>query len=190
MRDPVIFEEAIRFAVRAHQGMTRKTESTPYIVHPMEAATICATITSDPEVLAAAGLHDTVEDTETTLAQIEEAFGERVAALVASETEDKRSDRPPAETWRIRKEEALETLRNASDPGVKILWLGDKLANIRGFYRAWQISGNELWRQFNQKDPAQQAWYYRSIVTLLDDLKDSEAWQELDYDVQKIFEGV
>ena len=185
-----VFEEAICFAVQAHSGQQRKRESTPYILHPMEVAVICAAMTSDPEILAAAVLHDTVEDTDASIEEIEARFGKRVAALVASETEDKRSDLPPAETWHIRKRESLQVLKDATDPGVKILWLGDKLANIRSFYRLWKVDGNAIWSAFHQKDPAQQAWYYRSIVSLLSDLRDSGAWQELAGLVSVIFEGV
>jgi len=185
-----VFDEAICFAVKAHEGMVRKRASTPYIVHPLEVAAICASVTSDPDVLAAAMLHDTVEDTDVTADEILERFGERVAMLVASETEDKRPGLPPEESWRIRKEESLQKLKDAEDPGVKVLWLGDKLSNMRSFYRAWKISGNTIWKDFHQKDPCQQAWYYRTIVALLRDLEKYEAWQELNYDVEMIFEGV
>ena len=181
-----LFEEAIRFAAEKHSGMTRKRESIPYILHPMEVATIAGTMSSDEEVLSAAMLHDTVEDTDTTLEEIRERFGPRVAALVASETEDKRPELAPEESWRIRKEESLEALRSAADPGVKVLWLGDKLSNMRSFYRAWKISGNAIWHSFHQKDPAQQAWYYRSIDEALSDLKSYEAWQEFHY--QRFYE--
>ena len=102
------FEQAIIFAVRAHEGQRRRGESTPYIIHPMEVAAICASMTSDEDVLAAAVLHDTVEDTNATLEQIEAQFGARVARLVAAETENKRANLPPAETWRIRKQESLD----------------------------------------------------------------------------------
>jgi len=185
-----LFEEAIRFAVKAHSGMTRKRESTPFILHPLEAATIVGTMTSDEEVLAAAVLHDTVEDTEATMEEIEALFGARVAALVASETENKRPDVPRSESWRIRKEESLLLLKNASDPGVKLLWLGDKLSNMRSFYRAWRIGGNAIWESFNQKDPAQQAWYYRAVDELLSEFRGYDAWQEYHHFVETIFEGV
>lgn len=184
------FEEAVCFAVAAHQGTRRKGETTPYILHPMEAASICATVTSDQDVLTAAVLHDTVEDTDVTLAQIAERFGARVAQLVASETEDKRPEMPPEESWQLRKQESLERLKNAEDPGVKVLWLGDKLSNIRSFHRAWRVGGHGIWQAFNQKDPARQAWYYRRIVELLQELCDYDAWQELHRYVEQIFEGV
>ena len=185
-----VFEKAIIFAVRAHQGMRRKSQEVPYIAHPLEVAEICSTMTSDPEVLAAAVLHDTVEDTDVTLEDIRRRFGERVAMLVSSETEDKHPELPKSDSWRMRKEESLKELANATDPGVKILWLSDKLSNIRSFYRAWRIQGNAFWNQFNQKDPAQQAWYYRSIAELLRELEAHEAWQEFNSDVEAIFKGV
>ncbi len=185
-----LFEEAIRFAVEAHQGMTRKRESIPFILHPLEVAAIVGTMTSDEEVLAAAVLHDTVEDTPVTMGEIESRFGPRVAALVASETEDKHPELPRSESWRIRKEESLRALAAAEDPGAKLIWLGDKLSNMRSFHRAWKISGNSLWDSFNQKDPAQQAWYFRSVDALLEEFRSYEAWQEFHYFVETIFEGV
>lgn len=184
------FDEAVCFAVEKHSGMVRRRESAPYILHPLEVATIVGTISSDEDLLAAAVLHDTVEDADTTLEEIKTRFGERVAALVASETEDKRPELPPEESWKIRKEESLEVLKNATDPAVKVLWLGDKLANIRSFYRSWKISGDEFWTSFHQKNTSEQAWYYRSILTLLEDLKYTDAWQEMAYDVEQIFKGV
>lgn len=182
-----VFEEAICFAVRAHEGQLRKRTLMPYIIHPLEVATICATLTSDLEVLAAAVLHDTVEDTAVSIEEIEKNFGPRVAALVRAETENKYEELPPSETWKLRKSESLEVLKNTEDPGVRILWLGDKLANIRSFYRNWLISGDEIWQDFNQKDPGQQAWYYRNIVELLQELRDTDAWLELRDTVQALF---
>ena len=185
-----LFEQAICFAVDAHHGQVRKGESVPYIIHPLEVASICASMTADQEVLAAAVLHDTVEDTETTPEEIELLFGKRVALLVASETEDKRRNLPPNETWHIRKEESLAALRKASDPGVRILWLADKLANMRSFYRAWKSRGCKFWTIFNQNDPKEQAWYYRSVAGILTDLKDSDAWQEFNYYIEQVFHEV
>lgn len=73
----MLLDKAICFAARAHAGQVRKGTTTPYIFHPLEAATICATITDDEEVLAAAVLHDVVEDTDTTIGQVEAEFGPR-----------------------------------------------------------------------------------------------------------------
>lgn len=185
-----LLENAILFAVKAHEGMLRKDKRTPYILHPLEAASICGTLTSDEQVLAASVLHDTVEDTAVTAEEILARFGERVAMLVASETEEPFSHLAPEASWQLRKESSLKALREARDPGVKILWLGDKLSNMRSFYRQWQAEGEAMWRHYHQKDPAAQAWYYRSIARALSDLQDSAAWQEYQHLVESIFQGV
>ena len=173
-----LVSEAVAFAVKVHDGMRRKKGALPYILHPMEAAVIVGTMTSDQNLIAAAALHDVVEDAGVTIEEIEEKFGKRVRELVASETEDKRADLPPATTWRIRKEESLEVLKNTDDIGVLMVWIGDKLSNMRSIYRDWKVEGDAMWQRFNQKDAAEQAWYYRSIVDLTKRLSDTSAWLE------------
>ena len=173
-----LVSEAISFAVKAHDGMRRKKSDSPYILHPMEAAVIVGAMTNDQNLIAAAALHDVVEDTNITIDEIEERFGKRVRELVESETEDKRDHLPPELTWRVRKEESLEVLKNADDEGVLMVWLGDKLANMRAIYRDFKVEGNAMWQRFNQKDPIEQAWYYRSIVNLTKALSDTSAWLE------------
>ena len=173
-----LVSEAIAFAVKAHDGMRRKKSEAPYILHPMEAAVIVGTMTDDQNLIAAAALHDVVEDANITIDEIEEKFGKRVRELVESETEDKRADLPPESTWRIRKEESLSVLKNTDDIAVLMVWLGDKLANMRSIYRDWKIEGDAMWQRFNQKDVNQQAWYYRSIAQLTARLSDMSAWLE------------
>ena len=173
-----LVSEAISFAVKAHDGMRRKKSETPYILHPMEAAVIVGAMTDDQNLIAAAVLHDVVEDTDVTIDEIEARFGKRVRELVESETEDKRDHLPPEATWRIRKEESLEVLKNTDDEGVLMVWLGDKLANMRAIYRDFKVEGNAMWQRFNQKDVSEQAWYYRSIVELTNALSDTSAWLE------------
>lgn len=173
-----LVSEAIAFAAKAHDGMRRKKSETPYILHPMEAAVIVGSMTEDQNVIAAAALHDVVEDAGVSIAEIEERFGARVRELVASETEDKRADLPPSDTWRIRKEESLAVLRNTDDIAVLMVWMGDKLANMRSIYRDWKVEGDAMWQRFHQSDPTQQAWYYRSIVNLTRRLSHTSAWLE------------
>lgn len=173
-----LFERALCFATEKHSGQIRKLANTPYILHPVEVASIVGTMTDDREILAAAVLHDTVEDTDTTLEEIEENFGRRVALLVMTETENKREDRPEAETWEIRKEETLIILEHTKDIGVKMMWLGDKLSNIRSFAREYRKRGDALWQNLNQKDPARQAWYYKKIAGCLSELSEYDAYRE------------
>ena len=173
-----LVSEAIIFAVQAHDGMRRKKSDAPYILHPMESAVIVGTMTSDQHLIAASALHDVVEDAGISIETIEEKFGKRVRDLVSSETEDKRADLPPEQTWRIRKEESLNVLKNTDDIGVLMVWLGDKLANMRSIYRDFKEEGVGMWQRFNQKDVNEQAWYYRSILELTKRLSDTSAWIE------------
>ena len=173
-----LVSEAIMFAVAAHDGMRRKKSETPYILHPMEAAVIVSTMTDDQNLIAAAALHDVVEDAGITIEEVEAKFGKRVRELVASETEDKRADLPPASTWRIRKEESLNVLKNTDDIDVFMVWIGDKLSNIRAIYRDFKVEGNAMWQRFNQNNVEEQAWYYRSIAKLTERLSDTSAWLE------------
>ena len=179
--------KAIKFACEAHDGMVRKKDKTPYILHPLEAAVIVGSMTGDRDVICAAVLHDVVEDTQITIEEIEKNFGSRVRTLVESETEDKRADLPPENTWKIRKEESLQELASCGDRDVLILWLGDKLSNMRSFYRIWKTEGDSMWQSFNQKDPVQQKWYYSSIAELTSPLKDFPAWQEYNELLKIIF---
>ena len=173
-----LVSEAIIFAVKAHDGMRRKKSEAPYILHPMEAAVIVGTMSDDQNLIAAAALHDVVEDAGVTIEEVEERFGKRVRELVASETEDKRADLPPTDTWRIRKEESLTVLKNTEDVGVLMVWMGDKLANMRAIYHTWKVEGDAMWEKFNQKNVSEQAWYYRSILRLTERLSDTSAWLE------------
>ena len=173
-----LVSEAIAFAVKAHDGMRRKRGNLPYILHPMEAAVIVGTMTEDQDLIAAAALHDVVEDTEVKIEEIEEKFGKRIKELVASETEDKRENLSPSESWHIRKEESLEVLKNTDDIAVLMVWIGDKLANMRSFYREWKVEGDAMWENFNQKDINEQAWYYTSIAKYTERLSETSAWIE------------
>ena len=173
-----LVSEAIIFAVKAHDGMRRKKGDSPYILHPMEAAVIVGTMTDDQNLIAAAALHDVVEDAGITLEEVEEKFGKRVRELVESETEDKRENLPPSESWKIRKEESLEILKNTDDIGVLMVWLGDKLANMRSFYQEWKTEGDSMWKKFNQNNVSEQYWYYSSIAKYTERLPETSAWKE------------
>lgn len=184
-----LFDKAIAFATEMHAGQFRKGTNIPYIVHPMEAAAIVATITTDDEMLAAAVLHDTLEDTPATVDQLREVFGDRVTALVAEESENKREDMPSESTWQVRKQETLDHLSHTSHD-AKVIALGDKLSNIRAIQRDYERLGDGLWNRFNQKDPGLHAWYYRSMVDIFGedpDLAVTSAYREYRNRVQQVF---
>lgn len=183
--DTSLLDRAITFAVKAHQGMERKGKGFPYIVHPMEAVCIVATMTNDQELLAAAALHDVIEDTDTTADDLKKDFGERVAMLVEAESDDKTGG-SKAETWHQRKQDTLDRLRNA-DLDIKIVALGDKLSNMRAIAHDYAVLGDELWNRFTVKDPAEHAWRYHALAEALNDLSDTDAYKEFHTLVNKTF---
>ena len=173
-----MIENAVIFAVHAHAGAKRKGKNHPYILHPLEVMTIVGSITEDEEVLAAAVLHDTVEDTSVTREDILRAFGPRVADLVDAESENKREDQRAEDTWQLRKQETIDHLKGA-ERDAKLICLGDKLANLREISRDFDKAGSEFWQRFNQKDPKMHEWYYRSLFEILEgEFKGASAIEE------------
>ena len=195
-----LLDRAIIFAVKAHAGTERRGKGYPYIVHPMEAVEIVSTMTKDQELLAAAALHDTVEDTDVTIEQIREEFGDRVADLVADETVEipdqvgndgddvmAGSDRPSEEeTWHSRKQAAIDRLAKASHD-AKMVALGDKLSNMRAIARDYAVQGDALWNIFHAKDPKDHEWHYRGLANSLKELEDTFAYQEFVKLIDQVF---
>lgn len=180
--DTSLLDRAILFAVQCHAGIERRGKGFPYVVHPLEAMAIAATMTSDQDVLAAAVLHDVVEDTDVTLDDLRARFGDRVAALVETE-----SDKPgKREDWRARKEESLKRLSEASRDG-KIVAMGDKLSNMRAIARDYTTEGESFWKRFYIKDKSVHGWRYHALVDALSSLSDTYAWQEFNFLVNRIF---
>ena len=157
---------AIKFAVDAHGNTTRKGKNRLYILHPMEAMTIVASLTENEDVLAAAVLHDVLEDTDVTEAEIRAVFGNRVAALVMAESEDKMRGIPSEASWTARKQATIDHLAGRERDAL-LICLGDKLANIREMSRDYKAIGEKLWDRFNQKDMKAHRWYYSSVFQVL-----------------------
>ena len=183
-----LFEQALAFALQAHKGQKRKSSGVPYILHPCEAAAIAASLTDDREVLTAVMLHDTLEDTDATIEEIRDQFGERVAALVQGETENPHPELSREESWMLRKEESLARLREA-DADVRIMWLSDKLSNLRSLYRLHLQEGDAMWEHFHQKDKAEQERYYRAVINCLSSLSDTVAYTEYIWLLTAVFGG-
>jgi guanosine-3',5'-bis(diphosphate) 3'-pyrophosphohydrolase len=119
--------QAAAFAADRHRTQRRKdAEASPYINHPLALASLLAGDggIDDPAVLAAALLHDTVEDTETTLDELAALFGDEVAAIVAEVTDDKSLE--PAERKRLQVAKAASKSDRA-----KLVKLADKICNLR-----------------------------------------------------------
>lgn len=175
---------AVAFAAYAHEGQCRKGTTLPYILHPMEAASIAATMTGDPEVLMAALLHDVVEDCGVTEEELRARFGDRVAGLVMAETEEKDPDAQGS--WQRRKLRAINHLRAATREEM-ILTLSDKLSNLRAMDRDLRNLGPDFWQRFNQTNPSMHHWYYASMAEGLRPLEGCDAYQEFVTLLDRVF---
>ena len=182
----LVIERAIRFAAEAHKGAVRKGNGYPYIIHPVETMGIVSEITDDPDVIAAAALHDVLEDTQTTPEELSARFGEKITHLVLMESEDKRSGRPKNQTWKIRKTENLRRELSAPLDAKKIM-LADKISNLRATLEDYRISGDSVWEKFNMRDRNEQEWYYRSVANVLSDLSDTPQYQEYTKILDEVF---
>ncbi|MBO5303130.1 MAG: bifunctional (p)ppGpp synthetase/guanosine-3',5'-bis(diphosphate) 3'-pyrophosphohydrolase [Lachnospiraceae bacterium] len=172
-------EKAILFATERHAGQVRKCTPVPYILHPLETMQILFFMGADLHLLMAGVLHDTVEDTGTTMEEIRKNFGEDVKNLVASHTEDK------SKTWQERKSHTIETLKNAS-LRQKMLVMADKVSNLRSMYADYQEKGEMLW-EFFSSPREKQAWYYNGVIESLTDMQNYAETEKIYNEMVKLY---
>ena len=173
---------AIEFATKKHSGQFRKSTTIPYILHPLEVLQILYSMRADTNVMIAGVLHDTVEDTDTTLDEIREIFGSDVAELVAFNSEDK------SKSWDERKQHTIDELANANER-VKMLIMADKLSNIRSIARDYKNIGDELWNRFNAPKE-KQAWYYDGILDAIYGMQNHEDCKDVYWELTGLFKDV
>jgi guanosine-3',5'-bis(diphosphate) 3'-pyrophosphohydrolase len=124
---PALFVQAVSFAADKHRHQRRKdADASPYINHPIALAHVLANEggIQSLEVLCAAVLHDTIEDTETTSAELESTFGSAIAAIVVEVTDDKTLAKEE------RKRRQVQHAKTASNQ-AKLVKLADKICNLR-----------------------------------------------------------
>jgi len=160
-----LVSQAFDFAYKAHGQTSRKVSKIPYITHPLNVMIILLKNNASEELLAAALLHDVVEDEGVTYQELTENFGKEVCYLVEQVSEplsliQKGSDR--RNSWKARKEHTLTSLQTATYD-VKMLSCADKLANISDLVNDYTNDGEALWLRFNAPQLSQQ-WYYDSLV--------------------------
>lgn len=155
--DRLIFE-ALEFAVHAHGSVDHRRKGTrfPYMVHPVRVGWILERHGYEDELVAAGLLHDTLEDTEATTAEIAERFGERVAGYVEAATADKTLG------WRETREATVAKLKKL-DAVVLPLLAADKVDKVRSIRDTLVERGEkDTWVLFNS-DRRDNEWYYRSL---------------------------
>ena len=164
------FNQACLYATKKHEGQMRKSTPMPYIVHIYEVVQLLKESGADEDTIVAGILHDTVEDTNTTLSEIKELFGEKIAAFVDVLSEDK--SLPYAERKHI------QAQRIAKAPfEAKLIKCADCLSNLRSTYLDTVYEENP-WSKFNSSIKNIQAHYMETMKGLAD-LKDVKMFQEL-----------
>lgn len=166
-----LYTRSIDFAAIKHRDQRRlDAQKSPYINHPIGVASILANEgdVTDTETLIAAVLHDTVEDTDTTLEEIEEIFGAAIRNIVAEVTDDKSLEKS------VRKQLQIEHAKTAS-PKAKLVKLADKLYNLRDLRR----NTPEGWTQQRSDD------YFVWAKKVVDNLRGSN--KKLEAELDEVF---
>lgn len=176
--------KAIEFAARAHAGQYRKQTRIPYIIHPLSVARLLIQEGCDETLIVAAVLHDTVEDTDVTIADIESGFGAPVAELVAFATEpDKRHP------WEMRKQHTLDSISDLPQAAL-LLICADKLDNLRSIREDIDRLGDAIWERFS-RPKEKQRWYFEALLQAfrarLDDRWQSPLFAAFEKEVKRVF---
>ncbi len=161
-----LLDTAFAFANLAHADHARKVGGAPYICHSMQVAGLVLEFGGNANQAAAALLHDVVEDTATTLDDIEDAFGKRIATIVDELTDTLESDTPDAKSpWAVRKRQYLDRMVTISDDAALIAGC-DKLHNLTGIVDSLRMTGPSALDDFSAPDKV--IWFYSEALERLD----------------------
>lgn len=158
---PDVFK-ALEFAVNAHSGQFRKGTKLPYIVHPVDVMRILISHNASTDAVIAGILHDTLEDTTTTVDDLKQTFGERITQLIMGASEPDKSL-----SWEERKKHTFEFLSQTNDVEQLMVACADKLSNVSTIKQDFDAIGNEIWKRF-KRGYDQQKWYYCGLADIFE----------------------
>ena len=155
-------KKAIQFAARKHHGQLRIAHDgpMPYITHLFSVALLVAEDGAPDDVVIAALLHDTLEDTDTTRKELAETFGERVTVLVEAVTES--SDRNLS--WKVRKQAYLDQIEHA-DPEALLVAIADKVDNVEDRIAEYEKEGESFLSRWSQPNE-EYLWFYGECLRI------------------------
>lgn len=146
-----LVEKAARIAVLAHLNQVRKSDNSPYVVHPIMCAQILIRYDFSDIVVSSALVHDVLEDTDYGKEKLKEKLGEEVLSIVEKVSEEKNLE------WEKRKYKYAEVIKNASED-VKAVSIADKIHNLKSMLSEYERIGDNLWDVFARgKD--KQLWF-------------------------------
>ena len=176
--------EALAWAIDAHGAQLRKGTNVPYHAHLLGVASLVLNDGGDEDEAVAAVLHDLVEDTDATVDDVRERFGDRVARIVDACTDA--HERPKPE-WGGRKRAYIERMRTAQPDELRVS-LADKLYNASSIEWDLRLRGDDLWRRFGSGRDGQ-LWYYRTLADIFLERAPGPMADELDRVVRRIEES-
>lgn len=155
-----LIEEALRFAAVRHDGQFRKGTNIPYVTHPVAVSMLLVEDRQPVPVVAAGLLHDLLEDTLTTVDEIEQRFGQEVARLVQAVSEPGKHH-----SWEERKRMTIQKVHTLQYDEVALL-AADKLHNLRSIRLDIEREGKQVWGRF-KRPLRDQSWYYHELLHAL-----------------------
>ena len=159
-----IIERAARISVLVHKDQVRKGDGSPYLAHPFMVALKLAKYNFSDTVIAAALVHDVLEDTDFPEDRLREDVGEEVFEIIKAVTND------DSLSWEEKKKKYVETVRNGSE-GAKAVSLADKIHNLECLFIAYADQGPKLWEKFN-RGKEKKLWFENEVLKML-----KETWE-------------
>lgn len=159
-----LIQKAILMAMEAHKSQVRKGDGkTPYILHPLEVGITLSYYTASEELIAAAILHDVIEDSSIKASEIKQEFGEEVCDAVELLTENKK-----IEDWAERKAENLNRL--SQNKTIYIIKAVDSLVNMKELFALIEDQREAVWKRFNASKEMKMAYFEKIFNEIKADL--------------------
>lgn len=154
-----LVEKAREIAHKAHEGQVRKTDGSPYVHHPEAVAEIVKEHGFGEEVVAAALVHDVLEDCDMTETELREELGDEVVNIVTAVSENKDLE------WEDRKEQYAEAVASSGE-GTMAVSVADKIHNAKSLLGYYAEHGPKTWDSFN-RGKEKKVWFEKLLLTKL-----------------------
>ena len=162
MLSPIV-KKALYFASQKHDGQYRKGGHVPYITHPVQVAFGVGSYTNDEGIIAAALLHDVLEDcVDVSINLLQKEFGDRITRMVSEVSLNKGKKH---KTWKEKKETYLKKIKEESKDALIIIAV-DKMDNMQAYFEGLKDKGYEMSKYFGGT-PDEYRWYYKTIGDIL-----------------------
>ena len=156
--DKNLVEKAIKIMITAHKDQQRKTDDTPYIIHPLMVAFKLQKLDFSDEVVATALIHDVLEDTDFAADKIKKELGKKVFDLLIPLSEDK------SLKWENRKRQYVQNIKNAPSE-TKAISIADKIHNLESLLSSHAKIGSAVWKKFN-RGKEKKMWFENEMLKM------------------------